>query len=103
MIFIVSLDINMASIDHVHPILSLDLISFVPRAIYTVRCVSTFELGRVLYTVDHDHWTKVSPTDPRTFVSYHFEVKRHLFEDRESMEEHTRTRKSSEDLVDTPG
>ena len=65
--------------------------------------MSTFELGRVLYTVDHDHWTKVSPTDPRTFVSCNFEVKRQLFEDRESMEEHTRTRKSSEDLVDTPG
>ena len=65
--------------------------------------MSTFELGRVLYTVDHDHWTKVSPTDPRTSVRYKFEVKRQLFEDRESMQEHTRTRKSSEDLVDTPG
>ena len=66
--------------------------------------MSTFELGRVLYTVDdHDHWTKVSPTDPRTFVSCNFEVKRQLFEDRESMQEHTRTRKSSEDLVDIPG
>ena len=34
--------------------------------------MSTFEL------VDHDHWTKVSPTDPRTFASYNFEVKRQL-------------------------
>ena len=49
MIFIVSLDLEMASIDRVHPILSLDLI-FRPTSNNTLCCVSTFELGRVLYT-----------------------------------------------------